>query len=139
MLWIVGFQLLKGALIYESTANRLTGATFDDTEKAFYKIINPVAEEIRTVTANYTAKAWDSVIYVDTTAGNVTVTLPNTLVDGKRITVHKLVAANSMIVAGPTATGLVTSGFALAASETFGTRFTNIPYIWNGTYWHIYA
>ena len=122
---IVGQTVMNGSLVYESTSNRIATATFDDAEKQFWKILNPPRTEVRTVTANYTAQEWDEVILVDSTAGNVTVTIPVTLSEGKRVTVHKLVAANSMIVAS---TSMVLTSFAIGTTETFNTQFTNVPY-----------
>lgn len=92
-------------------------------------------EPIRTETANYTAQAVDGFIVADTTGGNVTVTLPGTLNAGKRITVHKSVAANTLTVSGT----LVTTAGAAGSSEAFTAQFSTIPYIWTGSRWAIYA
>lgn len=118
-------KILVSSLLYERTASGTTTASFDDTEKASWRILNPPRVEIRTITADYTAQEWDEVILVDTTAGNVTVTIPVTLSTGKKVVVHKTVSANSMIVAS---TALVKTNFTLGTTESFNGIYSNIPY-----------
>lgn len=54
----------------------------------------------RTVTANYTATEDDYIIFVDTTSGNVTVTLPHAVrcVPGREFVIIKTVAANTVTI-----------------------------------------
>ena len=61
----------------------------------------PVWGDDRTVTAATTVVDSDELILVDTTSGSVTVTLPPALGrKGRRFTAKKLIAANTMTLAG---------------------------------------
>ena len=55
---------------------------------------SPATPNIVTVTANYTVKACDDTVLVNTTSGSVTVTLPQAVVGEKDVTITKLVSAN---------------------------------------------
>jgi hypothetical protein len=113
--------------LWESNTNHTTALLFDDSEKASWtQLTTGSRAAVRSVTANYTVQSWDEVIIVDTTTGNVTITIPLGLGIGKKVTVHKSVAANSMTV---TSTALITSAFGLGTSETFTAQYSNIPYV----------
>ena len=61
----------------------------------------PVWGDDRTVTAATTITDSDELVLVDTTSGSVTVTLPTALGrKGRRFTVKKLIAANTLTLAG---------------------------------------
>ena len=54
-------------------------------------------ENVKTVTANYIVASIDDYLLVDTTSGNVTLTLPKAK-NGRLLFFKKIVAANSMIL-----------------------------------------
>lgn len=64
-------------------------------------------EAVKNVTANYTVTFLDDIIVVDSTTGNVTITLPKSR-GGRKFCVIKAVAANTVIVnfSGETMLGL---------------------------------
>lgn len=55
---------------------------------------------IKTVTTAYTCGSFDTFVLVDTTAGDVTVTLPPAPATNQQIRFKKTVAANNMIISG---------------------------------------
>lgn len=74
------------------------------TNRDYLLTANCVVEKtrgaFRTVSSNYTVTEDDDVIYVDTSSGNITITLPNASqrVPGREFVLLKISAANSLII-----------------------------------------
>ena len=93
----------------------------------------PIWGDDRTVTAATTVVDSDDLILVDTTSGSVTVTLPTALGNkGRRFTMKKLVAANTMtLAAADSIDGAATVGIT--------TRYASRTVQSDNATWHIVA
>jgi hypothetical protein len=137
-----GMIISENGHLWQSPTNVTGGATFDTTEQLLWTRLTTDTAAVKTVTADYTATNYDDIIMVDSTAGSVVITLPVTLSSGKKITVHKLVAANTVTIQSSVASRLVNTSGSLVTSEIFSARFTNIPYFLTTSttgYWAIFA
>lgn len=121
---------------------RLAFGPLDDSlvSRALRKVENllgrtPVFGASRTVTAATTIVDSDDVVLVDTTGGSVTVTLPPAATNlGRRFTVKKLIAANTLTLDG---NGSETIDGAATVALT--TRYAARTVQSDGTAWHIVA
>ena len=87
--------------------------------------VQPTATAVDLTATN----AHDS-IRVTTTGGDVTISLP-VLANGKRITLHKVVASNGMIVAATGGTALIKTDGILDTSESFSVPYSTLTYEYN--------
>jgi hypothetical protein len=103
---------------------------------AWTTILDPSgAVSVSAKTSNYTLTDSDDVILGDTTSGNVTLTLPAAASrTGRRYTVIKTVAANSLIIDGNGAETI--SG---AATQTLTQRFHALNLVCDGSGWCLEA
>jgi hypothetical protein len=138
---LAGVQILDAGLLWRTTTTGTTAASFNDAEKiARWQLISSAVVATRTVTGtSYTVQSFDEHIIADTTANSITITLDTTLTNGKKIVIHKSAAANSLIIQGDVANALIGTSGSLVTSETFTGQYTNIPYVFTGIYWSIYA
>jgi hypothetical protein len=126
--YTAGAVIVDSGSLWQRTAAGVAGATFA-ADVANWASLSVPSTPLRTVTANTTVTANDEYVIVDTTAGDVTVTLPSGLTTGKRITFHKAVAANQMIVASA---NQVLSTFALGTTESFPAAYSSVTFVWTG-------
>lgn len=84
-------------------------------------------------TSNYTATASDYFIPVDSTSGNITITLPTTVGTGKVYVIKKIIAANSVII-DPNSSATIDG----AANFSMTNRWEVICAIFNGTNYYIF-
>jgi hypothetical protein len=135
-------------VMFRLSAARTTGASFDATERGFWveEWSSGTTAAVSTITASTSYGSaslptnQDEYVMVDTTAGDVTVTLSVTgpIPIGRKFSFHKLVAANNMIVASGF-NSQVLSNLTLGSTETFAAQFTDITYIWTGSRWNIHG
>lgn len=95
----------------------------------------PVFGATRTVTAATTIIDSDDVVLVDTTGGSITVTLPPAATNlGRRFTVKKMVAANTMTLDG-NGSETIDGAATVAVTVQYAARTVQS----DGTAWHIVA
>jgi hypothetical protein len=83
----------KGAICFDTTTGVIYRKTTDATNTGWNS-----TQLLSTKTADYTVTEADEIIEVDTTAGNVEITLPNTLTAGKKITIIWIAGANTLTI-----------------------------------------
>lgn len=93
----------------------------------------PVRQAVRTLAADGVLTGADGVVLVNTTAGNVTVTLPEASINrGRRLTVKKTIAANTLTldtIGSETIDG--------AATLAWTTRYQSYDVVSDGAGWHV--
>lgn len=113
-----GSDLADIATRMHSSLQNVAGGTYHLAANEYYSLSSVV-----TVTSNYAATATDGYIYVDTTSGNITITLPASSADGKVLEVIKTVVANTLTVI-PTGTDTVVGD----TSVIVYTRYTALTF-----------
>jgi hypothetical protein len=97
--WASGAYYPAGAFVYFSNmifrcnTAHTAGGSFSPTNWDLFH-----GNEFAVKTANYTATSIDSILDVDTSLGNVTITLPDTLPLGKTIVITKISSLNTLSV-----------------------------------------
>lgn len=117
----------EGKLYYQLTSLLRTIA---QEVNGLITLWSPVGATVQSKTASYTVQEIDGLVLIDTTAGNVTVTLPDVKYKGNRYTVKRVTAgANTLTIQG--ASGNVDG----AGSTTIATQYQAKTFVSDGTNW----
>jgi len=90
---------------------------------SFWNVLsNNLSPVLTTKTTNYTATYFDSTILVDSTAGNVTITLPTTNIPiGKMYVIKKMVAANTVTI-DPQSSATIDGGSSISLTTQYASK-----------------